>query len=70
MHLKEEGHRCSMYFEEIYTKLCVCVEKLAQSFSFATSELSPHLTLGTLGQIHKEIQGSGNGLVIPQDSSG
>ena len=36
--------------------------KLAQRFSFATSELSPHLTLGMFGQIQKEIQGSGNGL--------
>ena len=52
------------YFEEIYTKICMCVVKLAQNFSFATSELSPHLTLGTQGQIHKEIQGSDNGLAL------
>ena len=35
------------YFWEIDTKLYLCVEKLAQSFSFAMSEQSPYLTNGT-----------------------
>ena len=48
---------------KIDTKLWGCVDKLIQSFSFAMSELAPYLTLGTVGQIHKEIQGSGNGLL-------
>ena len=36
--------------------------KWAQSFPWATSKLFPPLTLGTLCQIHKVFQGSGNGL--------
>ena len=50
------------YFYEIYAKLWFFVEILGQSFSWATSELSPPLTLGTLSQIHKEFKGSGYGL--------
>ena len=41
------------------------MEKLARSFPWAASELSPPLTLGSLGQIHEEFQGSGNGLIKP-----
>ena len=53
-----------LYFEEIETKLLFGVEKLDQSFPVATSEQSPHLTLGTLGPIKKKFQGSGNGLSL------
>ena len=40
------------YFEKIYTKLCLYVENLPQSFPLATSEQSPHPTNGTLNLIH------------------
>ena len=56
-HLKEEGHRYSILKKLTQNFAFVCVEKLALSLSFATSELSPHLALGTLGQITRRFKG-------------
>ena len=43
-----------LYFEEIDTKLCLCVEEYPLSFPCAAPEQSPPLTLGTPDQILKK----------------